>query len=150
MPCRSYGRALASLAGWLAENHPVRRPGDVTRADIRGWLAWVTRTRSASTARTWLAGVRRFFRFAAAEDEISTDPTIGVRGPAPAEPVTEVLAADELKALLAACGGKSFTARRDTAIIFTATTSARSGWGPAAGTESAAGGLVVCVVAAMA
>jgi site-specific recombinase XerD len=113
----SYGRALTSLTGWLAENLPDRGPEDVTRADIRGWLAWVTRTRSASTARTWLAGVRHFFKFALAEDEVTADPAAGVRGPAPAEPVTDVLSVEQLQALLAVCTGKSFTARRDAAIV---------------------------------
>ena len=114
---RSYRKALESLAGWLAETAPGAGPGDVTRAQARGWLAHVTRTRSASTARTWLAGVRHFFRFAAAEDEIPADPTTGIRGPAAGEPVTEVLTVDQLRALLAACAGRSYTARRDTAIV---------------------------------
>jgi site-specific recombinase XerD len=114
---RSYGRALVSLTGWLNENEPGVTPAGVTRAHVRGWLAWVTRTRSPSTARTWLAGIRNFFKFAVAEDEIGTDPAAGIRGPNPGEPVTEVLSIDQLQALLAACSGKSFAGRRDTAII---------------------------------
>ena len=80
-------------------------------------LAAVTRNASASTARTWLAGVRHFFRFAAAEEEIPADPTSGIRGPAPGEPVTQVLTVAQLRALLDACAGKGFTARRDMAIV---------------------------------
>jgi site-specific recombinase XerD len=110
---RSYRKALESIAGHLGDTPP----GDVTRAQVRGWLATVTRTRSASTARTWLAGVRHFYRFAFAEDEIPADPTLGIRGPAPAEPVTEVLTVAQLRALLDACAGKGFTARRDAAIV---------------------------------
>jgi site-specific recombinase XerD len=114
---RNYGKALASFTGWLAENDPAVDPGDVNRAHVRGWLTYVARSRSPSTARTWFAGVRHFFRFALAEDEIAADPTAGVRGPAPGEPVTDVLSMDDLKALLAACAGKSFEARRDMAIV---------------------------------
>ena len=113
----SYGRALASLTTWLDGNDPGTQPAAVTRTHVRGWLTYVTRTRSASTARTWFAGVRHFFRFAHAEEEIPADPTFGVRGPAPGEPVTDVLSVDDLKALLAACAGKSFEARRDAAIV---------------------------------
>jgi site-specific recombinase XerD len=113
----SYRKAAESLTGWLSENAPGAGPGGVTRAQVRGWLADVTRTRSASTARTWLAGVRHFFRFALAEEEIPADPTLGIRGPNPGEPVTEVLTAGQLRALLAACAGRSFTARRDAAIV---------------------------------
>lgn len=111
---RSYGRALASLTGSLPAATP---PAAVTRAQVRGWVAHVTRTSSASTARTWLAGARHFFRFAVAEEEIAADPCQGIRGPAPGEPVTGVLSVEELQALLAACAGKSFTARRDAAIV---------------------------------
>jgi site-specific recombinase XerD len=114
---RSYRKALESLAGWLGENAPGTVPADATRAHVRGWLAHVTRAASASTARTWLAGVRHFFRFAVAEDEIPADPTFGIRGPAPGEPVTEVLSVAQLRALLDACAGKGFTARRDMAIV---------------------------------
>jgi site-specific recombinase XerD len=116
---RNYRKALESFTAWLemSEQTALLRHGDVTRAHIRGWLGHVTRTRSSSTARTWLAGIRHFFRFALAEEEIAADPTLGIRGPTPGEPVTEVLSVDELRALLAACTGKSFTARRDAAIV---------------------------------
>ncbi|HEY7296046.1 MAG TPA: tyrosine-type recombinase/integrase [Dehalococcoidia bacterium] len=110
---RSYGKALASVAAHVGDT----APGDVTRAQVRGWLAHVTRSASPSTARTWLAGVRHFFRFALAEEEIGTDPTAGIRGPNPGDPVTDVLSVEQLRALLATCGGKSYTARRDAAII---------------------------------
>jgi site-specific recombinase XerD len=114
---RGYRKALESFTAWLAGTAPGTLPGEVTRPHVRGWLGHVTRTRSASTARSWFAGLRHFFRFALAEDEISADPTLGIRGPVPGEAVTEVLSVDELRALLAACAGKSFTARRDAAIV---------------------------------
>ncbi|MGB6455585.1 MAG: tyrosine-type recombinase/integrase [Streptosporangiaceae bacterium] len=110
---RSYRKALESFTAFAGDVPP----NAVTRSEVRGWLASVTRSRSASTARTWYAGVRHFFRFALAEEEITADPTSGIRGPAPGEPVTEVLSVEELQALLAACAGKGFTARRDTAIV---------------------------------
>ena len=103
-----------NFTAWAASDLP---PSAITRTHVRGWLGHVTRSRSASTARTWYAGVRHFFRFALAEDEITGDPTFGVRGPAPADAVTEVLSVDQLRALLAACAGKTFTGRRDTAIV---------------------------------
>jgi len=113
----SYRKALESFTGWLDGSAPGTSPGQVTRAHVRGWLAATARATSGSTARTWLAGARHFFRFALTEEEIPADPTLGVRGPAPGKPVTDVLTVDELRALLAACAGKSFTARRDAAII---------------------------------
>lgn len=111
---RSYRKALESFTAFAGDD---ATPGTVSRAQVRGWVAHVTRSRSASTARTWYSGVRHFFRFAAGEDEIDTDPTTGIRGPAPAEPVTAVLSVEQLQALLAACAGKGFTARRDAAIV---------------------------------
>jgi site-specific recombinase XerD len=114
---RSYRKGLESFTGWLDAAAPGTSPGEVTRSHIRGWLGDATRTRSASTARTWFAGIRHFFRFALAEDEITADPTLGVRGPSPGEPVTDVLSVAELRALMAACAGKTFRDRRDAAIV---------------------------------
>lgn len=112
-----YGNAMASFTTWLADSGESVAPEDVTRAHIRGWLAHITRTRSRSTARGWYSGVRHFFRFALAEDEIPADPTTGIRGPSPSEPVTAVLSVEDLRALLATCTGKTFVNRRDAAII---------------------------------
>ena len=112
-----YGKALLSFSTWLAGNAPDTAPADVTREHVRGWLVELRRTRAQNTARTYFAGVRHFFRWMLAEDEIARDPCEGIRSPAPAETRTDVLAAEDLRRILDTCSGRDFQARRDRAII---------------------------------
>lgn len=115
---RAYSNALRQLSLWLAANHPDVGPLDVTRDQIRTWIVHVRDTSSSGTARSWFAGVRHFFRWLVAEGETNRDPTEGIRTPPPNQPVTPVLTLDEVRALLATCTGRDFTARRDAAILY--------------------------------
>jgi integrase/recombinase XerC len=115
---RTYRTGLASLTDWLADNGTVP-PADLTRDHIRGWLAHVRETRGATTAKTWMAGVKHFAAWLVAEGEATVNATDGVRYPTASEPATPVLSEADLRRLLAACQGTDFAARRDTAIILT-------------------------------
>jgi site-specific recombinase XerC len=59
------------------------------------------------------------FRWALEEGEITTDPMARMRLPSVPEDPPEILIDAELRALLKACEGQEFVARRDTAIIMT-------------------------------
>lgn len=115
---RGYAAALPRLAGWLAEQHPGLGPADVTRAHVRGWLVHVRETTSSSTARAWFAGVRHFYRWALAEQEVTGDPTDGIRTPAPNDQKTPLVDHDDLRRLIADCAGRDFRNRRDAAIVY--------------------------------
>jgi site-specific recombinase XerD len=115
---RSYRQAVAGLAAWLDETgRGDVAPADLGRDHVRGWLVHRRETRSSSTARAEFAGVRHFCRFLVAEGEATRDATDGIRTPPAGDPATPVLSVDDLRALLAACSGSDFTARRDTAVI---------------------------------
>lgn len=114
---RSYVDAVRSLAAWLAETDPGIGPAEVTRDHIRGWIVHTRETRSSSTARGRFSGLRHFFRWAAEEGEVPTDPTQGVKTPAPGSPKTPVLNAAQARALIEAAKGSDFAARRDRAIL---------------------------------
>lgn len=114
---RSYGYAMKNHAMWLAEHAEAPAPDEVTRDDIRGWVVHVRDANTSNTARTWLAGVRHFYRWAVNETEVTEDPTLGVKMPPPGEPVTPVVTEQQLRDMLASCSGKSFVARRDTAML---------------------------------
>jgi site-specific recombinase XerD len=114
---KAYQNAVRSLAGWLAEHHPEVGPAELDRDHVRGWLVHLRESRSSSTARGWFAGVRYFCRWLQAEGETDRDATAAIRTPAPGDPETPVLAAEELRRLLATCAGRDFTARRDNALI---------------------------------
>jgi site-specific recombinase XerD len=114
---RAYAVALSTFAAWMGETYPDVSATDVTRDHVRGFLVHVRETRSTSTARGWFAGIRHFFRFLVAEEEMDKDPTSGVKTPPAGEPHTPVLSMKDMTRLLATTAGKGFIARRDHAIL---------------------------------
>lgn len=115
---RSYTRAMASFAEWLAVNHPDVGPAEATREHVRGWIVHTRDTTSSGTARSHFAGLRHFCRWMLAEGETDKDATDGIRTPAPNDPTTPLLKHDDIRALIAGCTGRDFVARRDAAIIY--------------------------------
>jgi site-specific recombinase XerD len=77
----------------------------------------VRRAHSQATARSWLAGVRHFYRWLIEEGETERDPTAGIRTPQPPTPRTRVLDQAELRRLVRACDGRTFADRRDLAMV---------------------------------
>ncbi|WP_229401951.1 tyrosine-type recombinase/integrase [Micromonospora okii] len=114
----SYERAMRHLAEWLAEEHPGVGPADVTRTHIRSWIIHVRDRSSSGTARSWFAGIRKFYRWAVEEGEVDVDPTEGIRTPAANDPTTPVLTIAQVRDLLGTCGSRTFIDRRDAAIIY--------------------------------
>lgn len=113
----SYTAAVRQFGDWLAATDPTVGPGQVTRDHVRAFVVHVRTTRSSSTARSWFAGLRHFFAWAVAEDEIADDPTRGVRTPPPGEPITPVLSEADLRRLLATTAGSGLVQRRDRALL---------------------------------
>jgi site-specific recombinase XerC len=113
----TYRKAVASLAGWMAAEHPELGPVDLDRDLVRGWLAWLRRASSSATAKAWFSGVRSFCRWMVDEGEVLDDATAGVRAPRQGEPHTPVLNDAELRRLLRTVDGADFASRRDAAIL---------------------------------
>lgn len=112
-----YLDALERFSRWLAENG---RPGlhEAARSDVEGWIgAQREQGLSPHTIRSRWIAVRSFYRWAVEEDEIDESPAAKVRLPQPDTPPPAVLSDDELRALLRACQGRDFKARRDYAIV---------------------------------
>ncbi len=117
---KAYRQAVASLATWLASAQgcgDAIGPADLGRDHVRGWLAHLRETGSASTAQTYFAGLRHFCRWLLTEEEAAVDPTQGIRAPKPGEVATPILSAAELRRLLDVCAGPGFVNRRDRAIM---------------------------------
>lgn len=113
-----YTDIVARFATFLRDNG---RPDDlleVPRRDIEAWFADMTnRGLSQSTKRSRWIALRSFYKFLTVEEEISVDPTDGVRVAKADPPPVDLLTEDQLHALFAACAGTSFYDRRDLAII---------------------------------
>jgi site-specific recombinase XerD len=114
----AYRLGLRTLVDWLHElEHMEIGPADLTRDHIRGWIVALRADHKPATVAVWLNGVKSFCRWLVAEGEATTDPTAGIRAPAPSETETPILSGDELRRLLATCTGTDFVSRRDRAIL---------------------------------
>jgi site-specific recombinase XerD len=88
-----------------------------SRADLEAFMADVLACRAPSTAATYYKVLKVLYAWLLDEQEIETDPMARMKPPTvPAKPVP-IVPADGLKRLFAACAGKDFEARRDTALI---------------------------------
>lgn len=120
----NYQLAAAQLADYLAEHSPdpdaiaaADDPTDTTKAHVEEFLAWMIRTRSASTAVNKYKGLQQFFRYLVDEEEIAGSPLARIPQPKTPKKLVPVVADDGVTALLATCSGKTFRDRRDTALI---------------------------------
>lgn len=114
----SYQRAVRQFANWLAVNHPGIGPTDVTRDHVRAWIVDARERTSSGSARSWFAGIRKFYRWAVDEDEVDIDPTGGIKTPPPNDPSTPVLSLQQIRSMLDTCAARTFINRRDAAIIY--------------------------------
>lgn len=101
----------------LMEHIGPKSADQITKADIEGFLAHFLETRASATARQRYASLSQFFKWAAAEGEIPTDPMETIRPPKVVEQPVPVLTVDQLRALISTTKGKSFEQVRDEAII---------------------------------
>jgi integrase len=90
---------------------------DARRIDLEAFLADLLARRSASTAATRHKVLRILYRWLEEEDEVEQNPMARVKPPIVPEQPVPIVPEEGLQRLLAACAGKTFDARRDTAIV---------------------------------
>jgi site-specific recombinase XerC len=86
----------------------------------RTWEAFLgdlLRRRAPETVATRYRRLRVLYAWLEEEDEIAASPMVRMRPPIVPEQPVPVVPEDGLRRLLAACAGKDFEARRDTAIV---------------------------------
>jgi site-specific recombinase XerD len=112
----TYTESVSLFADYLEE---IDGPAlvDAGRAEIRGFLKQILATWSDSTAYNRYSGLRQFYKWLIAEDEIERSPMTDMKPPAISDKPVTVLTDDQLRTLLASCSGKTFVERRDNAII---------------------------------
>ena len=99
-----------------------------TRADLEAFIAELLTSRSAATASTRYKQLQALYRWLEDEEEIALNPMARMKPPIVPDKPIPVVPEDALRRLLAACAGKGFEARRDTALItFLLDTGARRG-----------------------
>lgn len=113
----NYREGLELFLRWLGEQHGHLPPEEVTPALCRAWLKDLMETRKPSTARTRWAAMRQFWAWCATEGEIDSNPMLEVKPPVVPEKPVAMLSVDELKAVIAVCGGPKMVDKRDEALI---------------------------------
>ena len=130
-------RTYTEAVQWFAAALPGQggRAGweQVTSRDIQRWMARLLDRYSSAYASNQYRALQQFFKWLAAEDQLP-DPMAALAPPRVPARLVPVFTGEELARLEQACAGRSFTQRRDTAIIavFTATGSGCPSW-PACG-----------------
>jgi integrase/recombinase XerD len=114
---QTYTEAVA----WFAAAHLLPRTSharweQVARQDVQQWIAWLLSRYSSAYASNQYRALQQFFKWLAAEDEIPYA-MAGTRPPHVPDKPVPVFTGDDLARLERACAGRSFTQRRDAAII---------------------------------
>lgn len=112
---KAYTDAVTGFIRWCgAEDVPVVLDRPTVNAYVAGLL---DAGREPTTARARQLGIRRFSAWLTAEGEVDADPLLGIKVPKLDRKVIEPLTETEIKALLKACAGNYFRARRDEALV---------------------------------
>jgi site-specific recombinase XerD len=114
-----YTETLELFTRWLIDTNRSAQVADVSRDDVRAWLAELRDRNKPSTVQTRYKGLRVYFGWLEREEEIATNPMKNVTVEQPPVPPVPILSRDEMTALIKACDGKTFEDRRDLAIIRT-------------------------------
>ncbi|WP_121438340.1 tyrosine-type recombinase/integrase [Actinomadura pelletieri] len=114
-------RTYTEAAQWFAAEH-LRRNTDhtdwdqVTANDVRAWTVRLLDTYSDSYANNQYRALQQFFKWWSTDEE-QPNPMAKLRPPAVGEKIVPVFTHEELAKLLKHCEGKTFTQRRDFAIL---------------------------------
>ena len=114
----AYTGTAKRLAAWLAKQE---HPADTEQVDaphIRAWLKAEAERTSAVSALHQYRNVRVFFGWLEKEGErLAPNPMARVTAPQAARKIKATLNGEQLAALLKACEGNGFEARRDAALV---------------------------------
>lgn len=115
----AYGGAVVALGRFLLERDYPTDVRAIRREHIEEWQNDLLGRYKATTAHQRFRGAQRFFGWYASvdDDEAFRSPMAKMRPPRLPEYLPDVLTIDQLRALLAACAGRTFEDRRDAALV---------------------------------
>jgi integrase/recombinase XerC len=102
----TYIESVTQFAIWQEENDGPALV-DASRTEIRGFVDKLLATWSDSTARNRYSGLRQFYRWLVAEDEIDHSPMAEMKPPAVTDKPIRVLTENQLRTVLGTCSGKT-------------------------------------------
>ncbi len=114
---QSYDEAAQQFCAFLDDAGLPIAPGDIAREHVEAFeVKLLERCRPATVANRHRS-LQQLFRWLEEEGEISASPMRKMKVPAVPEQPVDILTEDQVRRLLAVCGGNTLDARRDTAII---------------------------------
>jgi integrase/recombinase XerD len=109
---------LGGARHFLAWCERAGTPARLDRATVTAYIAWLLdQGAEGNSAKIRQQALRRFAAWLVEEGELDGDPLAGLKPPRVDSKVTPVLSAQQLRALLGACQGPTFTHRRDEALV---------------------------------
>lgn len=112
-----YTGAARQLEAWLAAQGMPTAVDAIAREHVEAYIVAELERTSPSTAASAYRRLQQVFRWLAEEGEIPASPMARMSPPDLPEAPVPIIDDDRLRRLLAACGGKGFTDRRDHAIL---------------------------------
>lgn len=98
----AYLHDVEKLTQYLQAEGISKSPAEITLKDLQAFLVWVTELgmTTASQARM-VAGIRQFFRYCSIEEIVKADPAVLLEAPRLKKSLPEVLAYEEIEAIIA-------------------------------------------------
>jgi len=114
----TYEHTLKALARFLADKGMPTMPSRITREYIEAFqVDQQNQGKSASTVAQRHVELKGYFKWLIDEGEIKVSPMEKMHKPKAAQQPVEVLAPEQIAAILKACGGADFYSRRDAALV---------------------------------
>jgi site-specific recombinase XerD len=113
----AYGESLRQLTDFLNAAGMPTEVAKIKREHVEMWLADLADRRSPATTNKRYMALRVFFGWCVEEGECASSPMQNMKPPTIPERPVPIVVDDELKKLVKACDGKTFTDRRDMAIV---------------------------------
>jgi site-specific recombinase XerD len=115
---KTYLAGLDGFHRYLREHGMPLHLRAIRREHVEAYIVWLQdRGLKAATVSLAYRSLQPFFKWAIAEDEIDVSPMERMSPPAVPEVPPPILREEQIRALLRACEGTDFEARRDTAMI---------------------------------
>jgi site-specific recombinase XerC len=116
---QSYTESAEQLADFLVRKGMPTAVSSIRREHVEAFVEDLDTRFKPATVGVRFRSLQQMFRWMLEEGEITSNPMERMRSPRVPEDPPSVLSDAELRALLKACEGSDFTARRDTAIVRT-------------------------------
>lgn len=112
-----YRRIIGQLEQWLASEGRPTSIGRVAKKDMVAWLNDCHDRLAPTTVAIHFRHARAFWNWLVKEGEIERSPMATMAHPSVPDIPPPVVSRDQMRALLKACEGQTFTDRRDMAIL---------------------------------